>query len=116
MEQTVQTRSCGLLQLGGVAGWEFWWIGGELGSQQYVVWRVANSVDGLPVACHSELRWVQLGCFGTDEIASCVWQFDEIESSSGQRVAHCRGAQCMRYLTQEDEDTCRDELRRSRVD
>jgi hypothetical protein len=35
---------------------------------------------------------VQLGCFGTDEIASCVWQFDEIESSSGQRVAHCRGA------------------------
>jgi hypothetical protein len=44
------------------------------------------------VACHSELRWVQLGCFGTDEIASCGWQFDEIESSSGQRVAHCRGA------------------------
>jgi hypothetical protein len=34
---------------------------------------------------------VQLGCFGTDEIASCGWQFDEIESSSGWRVAHCRG-------------------------
>jgi hypothetical protein len=55
MEQTVQMRSCGLLQLGGVAGWEFWWIGGELGSQQYVVWQVSNPVDGLPVACHGEL-------------------------------------------------------------
>jgi hypothetical protein len=116
MEQTVQTRSCGLLQLGGVAGWEFWWIGGELGSQQYVVWRVANSVDGLPVACHSELRWVQLGCFGTDEIASYVWQFDEIESSSGGELHIVKVRQCMRYLTQEDEDTCRDELQRSRVD
>jgi hypothetical protein len=49
-------RSCGLLQLGGVAGWEFWWIGGELVSQQYVVWHVSNSGDGLLVTCHIELR------------------------------------------------------------
>jgi hypothetical protein len=34
---------------------------------------------------------VQLRCFGTDKIASDVWQVDEIESSSGRRVAHCRG-------------------------
>jgi hypothetical protein len=26
-----------------------------------------------------------------DEIALCVWQVDEIESSLGRRVAHCRG-------------------------
>jgi hypothetical protein len=84
-------RSCGLLQLGGVAGWEFWWIGGEPGSQQYVVWQISNPVDGLPVTCHGELRWVQLGCFGMDEMASCVCQVDEIESSLGWRVAHCRG-------------------------
>jgi hypothetical protein len=56
MEQTVQTRSCGLLQLGGVAGWEFWWIGEEPRSQQYVVWQIANPMDGLPVTCHGELR------------------------------------------------------------
>ena len=80
------------MQLGGVAGWKFWWIGEELNSQQYIVWRVANSEDGLPVACHSELRGVQLRCFGTNKIASYGWQFDKLESSSGQRVAHCRGA------------------------
>jgi hypothetical protein len=44
------------------------------------------------VACHSQLQWVQLGYFGTDEIASYVWQVDKIGSSRGQRVAHCRGA------------------------
>jgi len=77
MEQVVQTRSWELLHLGDVTGWEFLWIGEELSSQQYVVWRVANFVDGFPVACHSELRWVQLGCFGTDEKASCVWQVEE---------------------------------------
>jgi hypothetical protein len=92
MEQIVQTKICGLLQLGGVAGWEFWWIGRELGSQLYVVWRVANSMDGLLVACHSELRWVLPECFGTDEMASCVSQFDEKKFSSGWRVAHCQGA------------------------
>jgi hypothetical protein len=27
--------------------------------------RVSNPVDGLLVACHGELRWVQLRCFGT---------------------------------------------------
>jgi hypothetical protein len=40
MEQIDQIMSCGLLQLGGVAGSEFWWIGRELDLQQYVVWRV----------------------------------------------------------------------------
>ena len=89
MEQIVQIRSSGLLQHGGVAGWEFWWIGRDLGSQQYVVWWIANFEDELPVGCHSELRWVQFGCFGTDEIAPYVWQCDEMESSSGRRVAHC---------------------------
>jgi hypothetical protein len=92
MEQTVQTSSCGLLQLGGVESWEFGWIGGELGSQQYVVWGVSNSVDGLSVACHIELRWVHLGAYDTDEIALCVWQFNEIKCSSSRRVAYCQGA------------------------
>jgi hypothetical protein len=91
MEKTIQMRSCGLLQLDGVVGWEFWWIGGEPRLQQYVVWQIANPVDGLLVTCHGELRWVQLRCFGMDEITSYVWQVDEIESSSGQRVTHCRG-------------------------
>jgi hypothetical protein len=54
MEQTVQMRSCKLLQLRGMAAWEFWWIGGELGSQQYAVWQVVNFVDGLPVTCQSD--------------------------------------------------------------
>jgi hypothetical protein len=27
----------------------------SLGSQQYVVWQIANPVDGLPVTCHGEL-------------------------------------------------------------
>jgi hypothetical protein len=31
-------RHFGLLHLGGVVGWEFWWIGGEIESQEYVVW------------------------------------------------------------------------------
>jgi hypothetical protein len=31
-------------------------------------------------------------CFGTNEIALFGWKFDEIESSSRQRVAHCSGA------------------------
>jgi hypothetical protein len=31
MEKIVHMRSCGLLQLNGVVGWEFWLIGGELG-------------------------------------------------------------------------------------
>jgi hypothetical protein len=44
---TVQTRSCGLFC--GVASWEFWWIGEELGSQQYVVWQVVNFMDGFPL-------------------------------------------------------------------
>jgi hypothetical protein len=34
---------------------------------------------------------VQLGCFGTIEIASNVWKVEEIESSSRRRVAHCQG-------------------------
>jgi hypothetical protein len=56
------------------------------------VWQVANPVDGLPMSCHGELQWVHLGCFGfgTNKMASCVYQVDEIESSLGQRVAHCR--------------------------
>ena len=69
MEQTIQMRCCGLLQLGGVAGQEFWWIDRELGSQQHVVWRVSDFEDGLPVAFHSDLQWMQLGFFGTDEVA-----------------------------------------------
>jgi hypothetical protein len=36
------------------------------------VWSVANFVDGLPIACHSELQWVRLGCFSMDEITSCI--------------------------------------------
>jgi hypothetical protein len=72
-------------------------------------------VDGLLVTCHSELRWVQLGCFGTDEIASDVWQFDEISLHQVGELHIVEVRQCMRYLTQEDEDTCRDELQRSRV-
>jgi hypothetical protein len=91
MEHTTQMRSCGLLHLGGVESWEFWWIGGEPESQQYVVWQVSNTVDELLVTFHSDLRWVQLGCFGMDKIALDVWKVDEIESSSGQRVSHCRG-------------------------
>ena len=79
------------MQLDGVARWEFWWIGGELGSQQFVVWQIANPVNGLLVSFHGELRWVQLRCFGMNEMASYAWQVDEIESSSSQRVAHCRG-------------------------
>jgi hypothetical protein len=91
MEQTVQTRSCGLLQLHGIVGWEFWWIGGKLGLQQYVVWWVANFGDGLVVTFHSESQWVQLGCFGMGEIASGGWQVNKIKSSSGWRVVHCQG-------------------------
>jgi hypothetical protein len=34
---------------------------------------------------------VQLRCFGTDEMISCVSQVDETKSSLGQRVAHYRG-------------------------
>ena len=58
MDNTVQTRSYGLLHLGGVASWEFWWIGREPSSQKYVVWQVSNPMDGLLVAFHGELRWV----------------------------------------------------------
>jgi hypothetical protein len=35
---------------------------------------------------------VHLVCFDMDEIASCVWHFDEIKSSSSRRVAYCQGA------------------------
>jgi hypothetical protein len=95
MEQTIQTKSCGLLYLGGVAGWDFWWIGREPESEQYVVWQVFNHVDGISVTCHSDLRWVQLMCFSTHEIASCGQQVDEIDSASGRRVSYltvCQGA------------------------
>jgi hypothetical protein len=44
MEQTVQTRSCGLLQRGVVASWKFWWISEEPESQQYVVWQYRLSI------------------------------------------------------------------------
>jgi hypothetical protein len=71
-----------------VVGWEFWWIGGELGPQQYVVWKVSNSEDVLPMNFNSKLQWVQLMSFGTDEITLCVSRDDEIESSLGQRVVH----------------------------
>jgi hypothetical protein len=37
---------------------------------------------------HGDLRWMLFGCFDADEMASCVCQVDEIESSLGQRVAH----------------------------
>jgi hypothetical protein len=61
------------MHLDGVEDWEFWWIDGEPGSQQYVVWKISNHVDGLPVTCHGELHWVQLRCFGTDKMDSCVY-------------------------------------------
>jgi hypothetical protein len=59
---------------------------------------------------------VQLGCFGTDEIDLCGWKVDKIESSLSQRVHIVEVQQCMRYLTQEHEETCVDALHRSRVD
>jgi hypothetical protein len=34
---------------------------------------------------------VHLGCFGTDEIASCGWEFEKIESSFGRIVSHFQG-------------------------
>jgi hypothetical protein len=40
MENNFHMRIYGLLHLDGVAGQEFWWIGGETESQQYVVWNV----------------------------------------------------------------------------
>jgi hypothetical protein len=51
----------------------------------------SNPMDGLSVTCHSELQWVHLQCFGTNEITLYVWKFDEIKSSLGRRVAHCQG-------------------------
>jgi hypothetical protein len=71
MEQTVQMKSCGLLHLGGVVGWDFWWIVGERESQQYVAWPISNFRDGLLMIFHSDKRWVKLRCFGTVEIALC---------------------------------------------
>jgi hypothetical protein len=53
---------------------------------------VSNSMDGISVACHIDLQWVHLVYFDMDEIASCVWQFHEIKSSSSRRVAHCQDA------------------------
>jgi hypothetical protein len=47
--------SCGLFHLGGVAGWEFWWTGEDLGLQKYVLWWISNFEDGIPVTCHSDL-------------------------------------------------------------
>jgi hypothetical protein len=57
MEQTFQTRSCGLLQLGGVKIWEFWWIDEEPGSQQYIVWQIGKPLVGVLVDFHGELLW-----------------------------------------------------------
>jgi hypothetical protein len=48
-------------------------------------------VDGHPMNFHGELQWVQLKCFGMDEMASGVCKVNEIESSSGWRVSHCQG-------------------------
>jgi hypothetical protein len=53
------------------------------------VWEIVNPVVGIPMSCHGELRWVKLGFFSTDEMALCVCQVDEIDSSLGQRVSHC---------------------------
>ena len=39
--------------LHGELGWESWWIGGELGALQYVVWSFADR--GLLMFCHGWL-------------------------------------------------------------
>jgi hypothetical protein len=48
-------------------------------------------MDGISVTYHGESQWVQLKCLGMDEIALDNWQVDEIDSSLGLRVSHCRG-------------------------
>jgi hypothetical protein len=53
------------------------------------VWQVANQVDALPMDFHGDFRWLQLGCFGTNEMDFFVCQVDKIESSLGSRVSHC---------------------------
>lgn len=77
MEQKVQQRTwrCGLDLFGDEIVWEFWWIGGELGAQQYIVRQVVD--DGLPLTCQSMLsqrRCLGRECFGMDEVALCGWQ------------------------------------------
>lgn len=49
----LKTWRCGLGWLGGKIGWEFWWIGSELGQQQFVVGQITD--HGLPMACHRSL-------------------------------------------------------------
>ena len=74
-------------------GWEFWWIGGEPGEQQFVVGQIVNR--GLLLICHGQLGQLE-GFFGMDEIrliemASCDGlQIDMLESSLDRGVANPR--------------------------
>jgi len=46
-------------------GWEFLWIGGELGALQHVVWQYVD--HGLHMSCHGWLGQLE-GFFGREEI------------------------------------------------
>lgn len=67
MEERVQLKTwrCGLDRLHGEMGWELWWIDGELGALQYVVWWFIDR--GLLMSCHGWLGQLE-DCFGMNEI------------------------------------------------
>jgi len=80
MEKRVQLKTWrfGLDWLGSKIGWEFWWIGGEPGGQQFVVGKVVD--HGLPLTCHILLGQIE-DCFGMEGI-----DMIEIYSCDGQHV------------------------------
>ena len=92
MEHRVQlkTRRCDLDWLGIEIGGEFWWIGGELGEQQFVIRNVFY--HGIPLNFHGWLGQLK-DLFGMDDIkliemASCDrLQVGRLKSSSDHGVA-----------------------------
>ena len=95
MEQRVQLKTWrrDIDRLHGEMGWEFWWIGGEPGILQYVVWQFVD--HGRPLSCHGWLGQLE-DFFGLDEIrliemASCDGlHIDRQEASSDRSVAYPR--------------------------
>lgn len=95
MEQRVQLKTwiCGLDWIGNEIGWQFWWIGGEPGEQQFVVGQILD--HGLPLISHGWLGQLE-GFFGMEEMkliemaSSDGLDIGRLESSSDRDVAYLR--------------------------
>ena len=61
----MNTWRCGLDWLGSAIGWEFCWIGGDPGEQQFVVGKIID--HGLPLIVHGWLGHLE-DFFSMDEI------------------------------------------------